>query len=381
MPRPSTPKGTGWLAERSVYHAIDTSDPSRRTSPSVPSPSSSSTWRGRRSPPRRWSPGETSSTSASSDRRAPRRRLRPPLLGHGLEQRRAPVDGRQGVGDGQRRGRLLHVEESVGRSSIPAFREWARRSRPSFGSPKRPPRFVAVVVRPAVYFCVPRTVRRPRNSRKARRGASSMGREVSKNGVERWAVTRCGRRGATRRVDPAQARWCAASAPRDGLRRDLRLGAIRDCAGRCMGRAEVDPWACAEATRSDATANASARGARRQGRVLRVAHLRAPHQRPVQHHRRRADGADGGGVASSVRSPRPRCRWSTDDTANSDPPTRRRQGVRRPRSLRRGGVPGGDSRGNLHEGSPRGFGGRQALHEEEEAELVFAKAELSEKLR
>ena len=120
------------------------------------------------------------------------------------------------------------LEESVGEELGPTFREWAKALAPVVRFPGNVLRaFVAVVVRPAVYFCtLPRTVRRPRNSRKARRGASSMGREVSKNGVERVGrVFGAVRRGLRARESLRQTRGGALRRPRrDGLRRDLRLG-------------------------------------------------------------------------------------------------------------------------------------------------------------
>ena len=223
--------------------------------------------------------------------------------------------------------------------------------------------FVAVVVRPAVYFCtypelygdleIPEkpVVERLRWGEKCRKMAWSEWGECSVRCGEgyRARVNHCGKREVVRCVGPGVM----------GCDEICDSGAIRDCAGRCMGRAEVDCagvcGGCAFGCDGKCTDPPAALD---KGGVA-CRHLRAPHQQPVQHHRGRADGADGGGVAAQAYARRGQDAGGQGTTRQIPiQPTRRRQGVRRPRTPRRGGVPGGDSRGNLHgQGSPRGFGG------------------------
>ena len=188
------------------------------------------------------------------------------------------------------------LEESVGEELGPTFREWAKALAPVVRFPGNVLRaFVAVVVRPAVYFCtypelygdleIPEkpVVERLRWGEKCRKMAWSEWGECS---------VRCGERLPRRRAESpttANARWCAARPRRDGLRRDLRLG--RDPAiapGGAWAARRLTAWAvcggfhafgcdgkCADPPAAlDAGPCVACRPP-----------CRAPHQRPVQHHR------------------------------------------------------------------------------------------------
>lgn len=240
-------KGTGWLAERGVYYAIDTSKPYAKDLAAGTvtelqldvawekiAAASVVTWRNL------VNVGFLSWTV-----------VRPavvfllpfwdmvwdsvePLL---MTAKEAVMDSAEDA--------YFTFEESVGEELAPTFREWAKALAPVARLPGNVYRvFVAVVVRPAVYFCtypelhgdleIPEkpVVERLRWGEKCRKTAWSEWGECSVQCGEgyRARVNYCGRREVVRCVGPGVM----------GCDEICDSGAIRDCAGRCMGRAEKD---------------------------------------------------------------------------------------------------------------------------------------------
>ena len=240
-------KGTGWLAERSVYYAIDTSKPIAKdlavgtvtelqldVAWEKIAAASVVTWRNL---------VNVSFLSWTV--------VRPvvvfvlpfwdmvwnsvePLL---MAAKESAMDSAEDA--------YFTLEESVGEELGPTFREWAKALAPVVRFPGNVLRaFVAVVVRPAVYFCtypelygdleIPEkpVVERLRWGEKCRKMAWSEWGECSVRCGEgyRARVNHCGKREVVRCVGPGVM----------GCDEICDSGAIRDCAGRCMGRAEVD---------------------------------------------------------------------------------------------------------------------------------------------
>jgi len=137
------------------------------------------------------------------------------------------------------------LEESVGEELGPAFRSWARTARPVYMFPVNVYRFfVATVVRPAVYFCtypelrgdleVPEapTLERLRWGEKCRKTLwSDWGACSARCGSGyRARVNHCGTREIVRCDGPGVM----------GCDEVCDSGAVRDCAGRCRGADAVD---------------------------------------------------------------------------------------------------------------------------------------------
>ena len=137
------------------------------------------------------------------------------------------------------------LEESVGEELGPAFRSWARTARPVYMFPVNVYRFfVATVVRPAVYFCtypelrgdleVPEapTLERLRWGEKCRKTLwSDWGACSARCGSGyRARVNHCGTREIVRCDGPGVM----------GCDEVCDSGAVRDCAGRCRGAGAVD---------------------------------------------------------------------------------------------------------------------------------------------
>ena len=157
------------------------------------------------------------------------------------------------------------LEESVGEELGPAFRSWARTARPVYMFPVNVYRFfVATVVRPAVYFCtypelrgdleVPEapTLERLRWGEKCRKTLwSDWGACSARCGSGyRARVNHCGTREIVRCDGPGVM----------GCDEVCDSGAVRDCAGRCRGADAVAVAACAAArARLGATASAATR--------------------------------------------------------------------------------------------------------------------------
>ena len=302
--------GTGWVAQKAAWYAVDTSAPPgegfrRRGGDEVAARRRLGQGRGVR---RVHLAQHRERRVSVVDHRAAGGGVRAPVLGLRLGRARARLRRRQGRRRGRRRGRLLHAR---------GIRRRGARSRVPFvganGAPRvHVPRERLQVFRRdgrapgGVLLHLPRAARRPRGAGGADARAPALGREVPQDAVERpGGVQRAVRVWLPRTRQPLRhARDRAVRrAGRHGLRRGVRLGrreGLRRAPPR-RGRRGLSRrvrrlervWVRRQVPRP-------ARGAGRQGRVLRRAHVRAADHRPVQHHRGPADGDAGGSRAAEA---------------------------------------------------------------------------------